>query len=135
VLITGDLLVNPVSFALSCYPAGWLRTLGQLEALDASVIVPGHGEPLPDKQLLRDTEEVFRILLREGRAAKKRGVDVDAARPAILASIEGPMGRMTKGDPGVKQAFAVQLVDWFLHRVYEEADGVLTDAIAPIPKK
>jgi hypothetical protein len=27
------------------------------------------------------------------------------------------------------------LVDWFLHRVYDEIDGKLTDAIAPIPPK
>ena len=32
VLITGDLLVNPISFALSCYPSGWIRTLERLDA-------------------------------------------------------------------------------------------------------
>jgi hypothetical protein len=60
VVITGDLLVNPVSFALSCY---------------------------------------------------------------------------TRGDKAVAAAFRVQLIEWFLHRVYEEAAGPLTDAMAPIPKK
>ena len=135
VLITGDLLVNPVTFALSCYPAGWLRTLERLETLEASIIVPGHGAPLNDKQLLHDTEEVLRILIREGTAARKRGVDVDDAKTSILASIAGPMGRITKGDPAVTQAFTVQLVDWCLHRVYEEPDGPLSDAIAPIPRR
>ena len=126
---------SPVTFALSCYPAGWLRSLEQLDALDASIIVPGHGAPLNDKQLLRDTTEVIRVLIREGTAAKKRGVDVDDAKTAILPLMAGPMGRITKGDPGVTQAFTVQLVDWCLHRVYEEADGPLSDAIAPIPRK
>ena len=55
VLITGDLLVNPISFALSCYPTGWLHTLEQMDALETSVIVPGHGEPLHDKTLLHAT--------------------------------------------------------------------------------
>jgi len=40
VLVTGDFLVNPVSFALSSYPTTWLGTLEHLDAIDASVIVP-----------------------------------------------------------------------------------------------
>ena len=32
VLVTGDLLVNPISFALSCYPTGWLQTLERIDA-------------------------------------------------------------------------------------------------------
>src|SRR5262245_14035025 len=57
ILITGDLLINPISFALSCYPTEWLRTLEKIDALDVSIIVPGHGEPLRDKQLLHATME------------------------------------------------------------------------------
>ena len=71
VLITGDLLVNPVSFALGCYPTGWLRTLERMDALDASVIVPGHGEPLHDKTLLRANMAVMRELLRERRRCQE----------------------------------------------------------------
>ena len=41
--------MNPVSFALSGYPTGWLRTLEKIDALDAAVLVPGHGAPLRDK--------------------------------------------------------------------------------------
>ncbi|MDQ3071539.1 MAG: PQQ-binding-like beta-propeller repeat protein, partial [Acidobacteriota bacterium] len=33
ILITGDLLVNPVTFALSSYPTSWLATLEHLDAL------------------------------------------------------------------------------------------------------
>ncbi len=112
-LITGDLLVNPISFALSCYPTGWLRTLERMDALDASVIVPGHGAALRDKMLLHATMDVFRVLLREEKAAKERGLDPDQAKVA---------------------AFQVQLVDWYLHRVYDELNGPLTDAIAAIPR-
>ena len=58
VLATGDLLVNPISFALSCYPTEWLAVLEKLDALDAAVIVPGHGLPLRDKALLRATRDL-----------------------------------------------------------------------------
>jgi hypothetical protein len=37
--------------------------------------------------------------------------------------------------PATQAAFRTQLVDWYLHRVYDELDGPLTDAIAPIPPR
>jgi glyoxylase-like metal-dependent hydrolase (beta-lactamase superfamily II) len=134
IVITGDLLVNPVSFALSCYPSGWLRSLEKIDALDATVIVPGHGMPLHDKTLLHATMDVFRVLLREGRAAKDRGLAVDDARAAIFPQLHDAMVKITGDDAKTNSAFQVQLVDWFLHRVYDELDGPLTDAIAPIPR-
>ena len=135
ILVTGDLLINPISFALSVYPTSWLKTLEQLDAMDVSVIVPGHGDPLRDKTLLRATMEVFRTLLAQGKALKARGVDVDAARDQILPSLTGPMAAITGGNAALNDAFKIQLVDWYLHRVYEELDGPLTDAIAAIPQK
>jgi cyclase len=134
ILITGDLLVNPIAFALSVYPTGWLRTLERLDGLDASVIVPGHGEPLRDETLLHATMTVFRELLRRGKEAKAKGMDVEAARAAIMPSLEGPMKSMTGGDPALAETFGIYLVDWYLHRVYDELDGLLTDDIARIPQ-
>jgi len=37
--------------------------------------------------------------------------------------------------PSRNGAFRGQLVEWFMHRVYEELSGPLTDAIAPIPAR
>jgi cyclase len=135
VLVTGDLLVNPITFALSCYPTEWVRVLERLERLDVAVTIPGHGEPLADKTLLRATREVFAELLTRGRDAKRRGLDADQARDAIMPAIADLMVRITGNDRGRNDAFKMQLVDWYLHRVYEELDGPLTDAIAPIPPR
>jgi cyclase len=132
-LITGDLLVNPVSFALSCYPTGWLRALEGMEALAPLVIVPGHGEPLHDKELLRATMDLFRELLRRGKDAKARGLDPDRAKAEILPGLASFMTRITHDDPKQKQPFEVYLVDWYLHRVYDELNGPLGDEIGPIP--
>jgi cyclase len=135
VLITGDLLVNPISFALSCYPTEWVNVLDKLDALDAAVIVPGHGEPLRDKTLLHATRDVFKELLRRGRDAKAKGLDADQARDAILPEIHDLMVTITGDDKAKNDAFRIQLVDWYLHRVYEEIDGPLTDVIGAIPPK
>jgi cyclase len=134
ILVTGDLLVNPISFALSSYPTGWLRTLEKMEALDVSIIVPGHGEPLDNKDLLRANIEVFRDLLRRGADAKARGLSADEAKAAILPTLHDVMVKMTHDKPDVNDNFRVYLVDWYLHRVYDELNGPLTDDIAPIPR-
>ena len=135
IVITGDLLVNPVSYALSSYPAGWIRTLEYIDSLDASMIVPGHGEPLRDEALLKATLAVFKELVKRGADAKSRGLDPDSARAEIMPQIKELMVAITGDLPAVNRAFEIQLVDWFLHRVYDELNGPLTDAIAPIPQK
>jgi len=135
IVITGDLLVNPVSFALSSYPTGWIKTLEYIDALDPAIIVPGHGEPLRDEKLLKATLAVFKELVKRGADAKARGLDPDAARAEIMPQIKDLMVPITGDVPAVNRAFETQLVDWFLHRVYDELNGPLTDAIAPIPPK
>jgi len=133
IVVTGDLLVNPISFALSSYPSGWLTTMERIDGLDASIFIPGHGEPLHDKALLETHIAIFRELLRLGREAKAKGLTVAQARAAALPAVHDLMVTLTHDDPGLNQQFGIYLVDWFLHRVYEELDGPLTDAIAPIP--
>ncbi len=135
IVITGDLLVNPISFALSCYPTGWLRTLEFIDSLDASILVPGHGDPLRDKTLLRATMRVFRELLTKGAEARARGLDPDAAKEEILPTLHDVMVQITGNVPAANNAFGTQLVDWYLHRVYDELTGPMSDAIAPIPRQ
>ena len=135
IVITGDLLVNPVSFALSSYPTEWLRTLEKIDALDATVLVPGHGEPLRDKILLRATMDVMRQLLKAGKDANAKGLDPDQAREEVFPRLHDLMVTMTKDDPKANDQFKIYLVDWYMHRVYDELSGPLTDAIAPIPPK
>jgi glyoxylase-like metal-dependent hydrolase (beta-lactamase superfamily II) len=135
VLLTGDLLVNPIAFALSCYPSGWLATLERIDALDATTIVPGHGKPLHDKTLLHAHMEAMRILLDAGKSAKARGLDPDQARDEAMPRLHDVMVTMTGNDPKRNQEFKIYLADWYMHRVYDELNGALTDAIAAIPAK
>ena len=135
IVVTGDLLVNPITFGLSSYPTGWLRTLEHIDALDATVLVPGHGEPLRDKTLLRATMSVLRELLKAGKDAKARGLDADQAKEDVLPRLRDLMLSMTRDDPKLNDQFKLYLVDWTMHRVYDELNGPLSDAIAAIPQK
>ena len=132
-VVTGDLLVNPVGFALGVYPTGWLQTLEKIDALDATLWIPGHGEPLRDKTLLHATMDVFRVLLAQGKEARASGLDPDQARERILPTLKELRTRITRDDPRQNELFGIYLVDWYLHRVYDELAGPLTDAIAPPP--
>jgi glyoxylase-like metal-dependent hydrolase (beta-lactamase superfamily II) len=135
VVIAGDLLVNPITFGLSSYPTGWLKTLERIDALNADVIVPGHGEPLRDRTLLHATMNVLRELLKTGKDAKARGLDADQAKEEVLPRLRDLMVSMTNDDATLNQQFRLYLVDWTLHRVYDELNGPLSDAIAPIPQR
>jgi hypothetical protein len=53
----------------------------------------------------------------------------------MLPEIADLMIRITGNDRARNDAFEIQLVDWYLHRVDDELDGPLTDAIAPIPSR
>src|SRR5262249_3003090 len=110
ILLLGDLIVNPVTFALSGYPSEWLPVLEKVDMLDATTIVTGHGAPLKDKTLLRSTMDVMRVLLREGRTAREKGLTADQAKDAIFPALHDSMVRITGDDPARNQAFKVQLV-------------------------
>jgi hypothetical protein len=45
------------------------------------------------------------------------------------------MVTLTNDDPALNDQFRIYLVDWTLHRVYDELDGPLSDAIAAVPPK
>ncbi len=133
ILLVGDLVVNPITFALSSYPTEWLRTLERIDRLDFTTMVTGHGAPLRDRTLLHATMDVFRTLLSEGKAAKARGLTADQAKDSIVPSLRDQMAVIAGGDASRNDAFKQQLVDWYLHRVYDELDGPLGDTIAAIP--
>ena len=135
VVVAGDLLVNPVTFGLSSYPTGWLKTLEGIDRLDVDVLVPGHGEPLRDKTLLHATMAVLRELLKSGKDARARGLDADQAKEEVLPRLHDLMEAITRNDPALNDRFRLYLVDWTLHRVYDELNGPLDDAIAAIPPK
>ena len=51
----------------------------------------------------------------------------------MMESVGDAVGFQSNGP--VSLAFALYLVDWFLHRVYDELAGPLTDAITPPPPR
>jgi glyoxylase-like metal-dependent hydrolase (beta-lactamase superfamily II) len=135
VLVTGDLLVNPITYALFCYPTGWIAALERLDAFDATWIIPGHGAPMRSEKLLHDTHD---LLVRERQLAlalKASGRSVEYAKKEVLLDQE--VRRLREAiaglDPSPQELLNLYLVDWFVSRVYDEADGPLDDRIPTRP--
>lgn len=61
-LITGDLVTLPVPFLDTANPEGWAAALDRLVKVDAKLVVPGHGEPMPPGGLTT-YRKAFRDLL------------------------------------------------------------------------
>lgn len=135
VLVTGDLLVNPITYALFCHPSGWIGALERLDALDAAWIVPGHGAPLRGEQLLQDTHEVLVRQRKLALALQREGRSVEYAKAEVLRDQE--VRRLREAivglDPGQQEFFNLYMVDWFVRRVFDEAEGRLDDRIPAMP--
>ena len=133
--VTGDLLINPLTFALFCYPAGWLRSLAWIDSLDAAKLIPGHGAALDDETLLHTTIEVLNRERSLSLDLSSRGTPVDEAIRRVLADdgVKRLRDRLTGGDAGQNEAFGYYMGDWFIRRVVEEGRGALPDSIPAHP--
>jgi hypothetical protein len=99
------------------------------------MISPGHDRPLHDLTLLRAHMQAMKIMLTAGADARKRGLDADQAKDEVLPKLGAVMMTMTGDEATLNSQFRTYLVDWYMHRVYDELSGLLTDAISPIPAK
>ena len=135
IVVMGDLLINPITFALFCYPSGWIRTLEAIDALDASTLVPGHGAVLRDEELLKATIGLLERQRTIAAESKSKGLSSAQAKAAVLSDSEVLRYRatITGGAASSNEAFGVYLVDWFVRRVYQEIEGTLNDSIPRTP--
>ena len=126
VLITGDLVVYPVPYPYGSFFGEWIETMKKLKAIDATVIVPGHGPVMHDKEYIDRVIELLEATKAQATDAFKRGLKADEAVKAVDLSVfrkqfvEDNPERAFVFDQGYKPAGVV--------RAYREAkDGTLHD--------
>lgn len=107
------------------YLAGFEQRIARAEA----------ATPLPpDLPRLKRALEEGRFFLDQKNAVQHTLPTLTFANKLTLVMGEREI-QVRHHDRAVTPGFEIQLVDWFLHRVYDELAGPLTDAIAPIPPK
>jgi cyclase len=82
ILATGDLLVHPVPYLFGGFPLDHPVTLRKMAELDATTIVPGHGE------ILRDKTYIFQVaeFLEASNAAMEKEVNSGKTLEEVQAS-------------------------------------------------
>jgi cyclase len=76
VLMTGDLLVYPIPYPFGSFIGEWIETLKKLQAIQAAIIVPGHGPVMHDAKYLDLTVQLLE--------STKHQVDADVVRSLSL---------------------------------------------------
>jgi glyoxylase-like metal-dependent hydrolase (beta-lactamase superfamily II) len=110
IVVTGDLLTHPVPYLGGGYPTEMPTTLRALARLDATTIVPGHGEILRDFRFLHRVaaflDAVNAAVSVEVYRSPRRG-DLETVKAAVLAAFDvTPWRKEFAGDdPGNLEYF------------------------------
>ena len=83
VVITGDLIINGLSYLGDGYPEDWVETLERLKALDFEVVVPGHGAAFSDRGRIDAFQDYLRDFWTQVTALHADGVSAAEAAGRI----------------------------------------------------
>jgi glyoxylase-like metal-dependent hydrolase (beta-lactamase superfamily II) len=83
ILATGDLVVHPIPFAFFSPLADWPQTLRELKRLDATTILPGHGELQRDWSYVDRLIALIESVWSQVQQAVAGGADLEATRQAV----------------------------------------------------
>jgi glyoxylase-like metal-dependent hydrolase (beta-lactamase superfamily II) len=121
VVASGDMIVSPVPYAHGSYMTDWIAANKRLAALDADVIIPGHGRLQRDKSYLALETELIEALVSQVRRSVERGLSLDDTRKALdLAAFRE---KMAGGDKQRASDFDNYFVAPASARAYKEAKG------------
>lgn len=121
ILITGDLLVNPVPFSFGSYIGDWIQTLKKMRELEAGVIVPGHGPIQRNKEYIDLVTSLLEAVVKQTQDAVKRGLSLDETRKVV--DLEFFRLRLAGDDVTLNRAFQQFFVTPAVERAYKEAKG------------
>jgi glyoxylase-like metal-dependent hydrolase (beta-lactamase superfamily II) len=83
VLATGDLVVNPFPYGSGSFYSEWLATLRKLLALDAQIILPGHGAVEHDDFYVKRLAQLLESLQAQVAAAIKAGLSLEETQKRV----------------------------------------------------
>lgn len=98
---TGDMMLQGPSFLGDGYVDEWVQTLENLKGLAFETIVPGHGNPFTDRDLISHVQAYYADLWQKVAAMHEQGIPIaDAARNIDMTNHAPTLGVRRKGvDP------------------------------------
>src|SRR5262249_8262860 len=82
-LMTGDLLVGPIPFATGSDVADRIAVIEKVHALDASVIVPGHGPVEHDEKHLQQITSLLQTIYDQTQQAVNAGLSLEETKKKV----------------------------------------------------
>ena len=83
IVISGDMAITPMQFAFGSSPRKWIGTLDRLAAIDAAMIVPGHGPRQTDRRYIADLQAMLRAVVEQVDAGIKAGLTLEALQKQV----------------------------------------------------
>ena len=126
-VITGDILVHPIPFAIGgTYPSAWLESLQRIKALDPLIIVPGHGPAERDQRFLDANLKLFKQVIKDVKHAKESGLSLEQTSAQLERNVGSYAALIGIGE---KSFEAVQglFLHGFIKNAYLEIDHPLSD--------
>lgn len=120
-LMTGDLLVGPIPFGTGSYVSEWTAVMKKLDAMDAAVIVPGHGPVEHDKTHLHTITALLESIDTQVREAVKAGLSLEETRKRV--DISKYTDQLTAGIGSRKRNFEQFFVTPMVELAYKQAKG------------
>jgi len=120
-LVTGDLLVGPIPYATNSYISEWIATMKKLDAIDAAVIVPGHGPVEHDKTHLRTITALLETIDAQVRQAVAAGLSLDETRKKV--DISKYAEQLTAGIASRRRNFEEYFATPVVESAYKQAKG------------
>jgi glyoxylase-like metal-dependent hydrolase (beta-lactamase superfamily II) len=121
ILVTGDVVASPVPYFFAGYPYEQIAVLERLEAIDAQVIVPGHGDVLRDKVMIRRTIDLMKDMRDQVIVTVRRLGSLSAKLDAVRKGLNyGSYAAEFAGTDKDSQEFFQESMDGLVRLLYEQ---------------
>jgi len=121
VAASGDLIVAPTPFAYDSAIFEWPAAMRRLMALDAAMIVPGHGPVMRDWAYARMITDLLESTGAQVRDAVARGLSLEDTRKAV--DVSALRARMVGADPILARNFDQFFLAPAVEAAYKDARG------------
>jgi cyclase len=128
IVASGDLFVLPIPFAFGSFYEQWAETMGRLDALEADVIMPGHGPIQRDRVALRQIRALLTEFVDEVKKAAAEGLSLEDTRKRV--ALKDWREKFAGDDTDRQRAFGAFVLDAAMERMYRQAKG---EADPPFP--
>ena len=120
IVATGDIVVSPYPFGFGSFPGEWIETIGKINALDFTTLIPGHGEPQRDSTYLDKLMTAMADIRAQVGPLARQGLPLDEVRKRVDFSKSAELFGTSQRD---KANFQGLFAEPMIGSAYKEALG------------